>query len=111
MVLEIIGAALLLAFGLFAIYFSIEEAPSDTRLWIVMLLGILAIGLGSWIIITKLTLAFILKKIAGLVLGAVGLFLLIGFPDIADYQYSGMSKAGIFIGLVLLIIGAYLVFF
>lgn len=112
MVLDIIAAAVLLAFGILTIWFSFESSLNDKNLVLVLLVGIAAIIAGGWIIITKLTLALILTKLAGLVLAGVGLFLVIGFPDVnLDYQRVGMSKAGVFIGLILLIIGAYLLFF
>ena len=112
MVLDIVVAAVLLAFGFLTIWFSFESDLNDKNLVLVLLLGIAAILAGGWIIITKITLALLLTKLAGLILAGLGLFLVIGFPDVnKDYQRVGMSKAGVFIGLVLLIIGAYLLFF
>src|SRR3989338_8286135 len=107
MVFEIIVAAVLLAFGILTIWFSFgnESDLNDKNLILVLLVAIAAIIAGGWIIITKLTLALVLTKLAGLVLAGIGLFLIIGFPDVnPDYQRVGMSKAGIFIGLILLII-------
>ena len=112
MVFDIIVAAVLLAFGILVIWFSFESDLNDKNLILVLLVAVAAIIAGGWIIITKLTLALVLTKLAGLVLAGIGLFLIIGFPDVnPDYQRVGMSKAGIFIGLILLIIGAYLLFF
>ncbi len=112
MVLEIILAAVLIAFGIISILFSINEDVGDKQLIVVMLIGIAAIVGGGWIILTKITLWILLAKLAGLILAGLGLFLIIGFPDVEpDYQLKGMSNAGVFIGLILLIIGAYLLFF
>ena len=112
MVLDIIAAAVLLAFGILSIWFSFESDLNDKNLILVLLVAVAAIIAGGWIIITKLTLALVLTKLAGLVLAGIGLFLIIGFPDVnPDYQRVRMSKAGIFIGLILLIIGAYLLLF
>ncbi|MEK6888172.1 MAG: hypothetical protein AABX14_04480 [Candidatus Aenigmatarchaeota archaeon] len=112
MVFDIIVAAVLLAFGILSIWLSFESDLNDKNLILVLLVAIAAIIAGGWIIITKLTLALVLTKLAGLVLAGIGLFLIIGFPDVnPDYQRVGMSKAGIFIGLILIIIGAYLLFF
>src|SRR3990167_5892333 len=111
MVLEIIAAAVLIAFGLLAVYFSLENKPGDKDLLVVLLIGIASFIAGAWIIFTKLTLAVILTKLAGLVLAFIGAFLIFGFPDISDYQPAGMSKAGVFVGLVFLIIGGWLLFF
>lgn len=112
MVLEIIFAAVLIAFGIISILFSINEEVNDKQLLGILLLGIAAIVGGGWIILTHVTLWILLAKLAGLILAGIGLFLIIGFPDVEpDYQLKGMSNTGVFIGVVLLIIGAYLLFF
>jgi hypothetical protein len=109
--LDIIGAAVLLAFGMLVVYFSLEEGISDEKLMLILIAGVICIVAGLWILITKITLAVILKKLGGLILTGVGLFLIVGFPDISEYQSSGMSTTGIFIGLILFFIGIWFLFF
>ena len=112
MVLEIIFAAVLIAFGIVSIYFTIESDANDKKMAIILLIGAAAIIGGAWIILTHLTLAVVLTKLAGLILAGMGIFLIFGFPDImGEYQREGMSKAGAFFGIILLVIGAYLLFF
>lgn len=111
MALEILIAAILIAFGLLSIYFSIEEGMSDNRLILILVIGILSVAAGLWLIFTKISLALILKKLAGLLLAGFGLFMILGFPDIPDYQYQGMAFSGIFIGIVVFVVGAYLLLF
>ena len=111
MVLEIIIGAILIAFGIMTIYFSIGKGVSDPKLMGMLILGLLSAGAGIFVLVKALTLIVILKKIAGLALGAAGLFFVLGFPDIVDYQMEGMGRAGVFIGIVLLVIGAWLLFF
>ncbi|MBI2972021.1 MAG: hypothetical protein HYY37_06375 [Candidatus Aenigmarchaeota archaeon] len=111
MVLDILAAAILIAVGVMAIYFSIESGLKDMELTIVIFLGIMAVAIGGWIILSKLTLFLVLQKLAGLILVGVGLFLVIGFPDLVEYQAFGMSRAGALIGLVLLIFGIFLLLF
>jgi hypothetical protein len=116
MVLEIIIAAILIAFGILVIYFGIsgEIALGDTRFMGVLALGVLSVMVGSWAILSKITILLILKKIGGLLLALFGLFLVTGFPDLEEYQgfsHYGFSKAGIFIGIVVFIVGAWLLFF
>ena len=111
MVFEIILAAVLIAFGLMTVYFIIDTGVSDQKLMGILLLGLLCIGGGVYVLLQALTLAVILKKLAGLVLILVGLFFIIGFPDIIDYQPSNFGRAGIFIGIVLMVIGIWLLFF
>ncbi|MEM7819755.1 MAG: hypothetical protein QXD48_02920 [Candidatus Aenigmatarchaeota archaeon] len=107
---DVVLGAVLLAFGLLVIYFSTEESKKEEQFLISLLIGIACVLAGGWIIITKITLALLLKRIAGLVFAGIGLFLIIGFPDAAEYQRIGMSKAGVFIGLIFFIIGLYLMF-
>lgn len=112
MVLEIILAAVLVAFGVISILFSLNEDVGDKQLIAVLLIGIAAIVGGAWIILTHITLWILLAKLAGLILAGLGMFLIIGFPDVEpDYQLRGMSNFGVFIGVILLIVGAYLLFF
>ncbi|MBI4014767.1 MAG: hypothetical protein HY365_02330 [Candidatus Aenigmarchaeota archaeon] len=108
MVLEFIVAAVLLAFGFMSVYFSIEQRLADRNLMLFLLGGILCMAIGGWIVLSKITVGFLLKKIAGILLTAVGAFLVIGFPDVTDYQKEGMTKLGIFIGLVLGFLGVWL---
>lgn len=111
MVVEVIVGAVLVAFGFFAIFIGAGEGFDDHKLLIVLLLGILAVIAGSWMIISTLTLGVLLRKIAGLVIGGIGLFLIFGFPDSSDYQTGEMAFTGIFIGLIMAIIGAYFIIF
>lgn len=111
MVLEIIIAAVLIAFGIMSIYFTISMDVKDMRLMLVLIIGAVSLIAGMWLIISTLTLGVVLKKLAGLVLAAFGVFLVVGFPDISEYQQFGFSKAGIFIGIILTVIGAYLLVF
>ncbi len=112
MVLEIILAAVLIAFGALSIWLSIGGDVNDKNLIVILLVGIAAIIGGGWIILTHVSFWVLLAKLAGLILLGLGLFLIIGFPDVnPDYQLEGMSAAGVFFGIILLIIGAYLLFF
>jgi len=108
---DVIAGAVLLAFGLLVIYFSTEALKSDEKYFLALLVGIICIVAGGWIILTHVTLALILKRLAGLILTGVGVFIITGFPDVTpDYQPKEMSRAGLLIGLILLIVGLYLLF-
>src|SRR3989338_2691139 len=112
MVLEIVLAAVLIAFGIASIYFTIESKANDRKMIIVLLIGAAAIIGGAWIILTNVTLFVLLTKLAGLILAGIGVFLIFGFPDImGEYQRESMSKAGVFFGIIFLIVGAYFLFF
>jgi len=111
MVFDILGGSLLLAVGILAIYFSVESKVQDTEFLVMFLLGFVAAIAGGWILITRLTIAVILTKLAGLILIIIGVFLTFEFPDIDQYQRAAMSKTGILLGLFLLIFGIYLFVF
>src|SRR3989338_5905239 len=111
MVLEIIIGAILVGFGIMTIYFSIGEGIGDPKLMGILVLGLIATGAGIFVLVKELTFIVIIKKLTGLILGAVGLFFILGFPDISDYQRPGMSKAGIFLGIFLTVTGIWLLFF
>ncbi len=111
MVLDIIGAAVMIAFGLLAIYFSAEEGLSDAKMLIVLFIGTILIIAGGWIIVSRITLAELLAKIAGIVFVFIGFFLIWGFPDIEQYQPGGMGKAGVFLGAIFFVVGLYLLLF
>ena len=111
MVLDVIAAAVLLAFGILAIYFSIDSDVRDSKFLMILLIGIAAVVAGGWILITKITIAVLLTKIAGIILLLLGLFLLVEFPDIMQYQVKGFSKTGVFFGIVFFIVGIWLLIF
>lgn len=111
MLLEAIGGIILFVFGIFAIYFSLSEGYEDSHLLAVLIVGFLCIIVGGWAILSQLTLAFLLRKLTGLILLGLGFFLIWGFPDITDYQPDDMSKTGVFLGVILFLIGVYLLVF
>ena len=84
---------------------------SDVKLMLIIVLGAVCIGVGGWNLILKVTLGLIIKKIAGLVLAGIGLFLITGFPTTSDYQPHDMSRAGVLIGLILFILGVWWLLF
>jgi hypothetical protein len=112
MVFDIIVGAILLAFGIIAIYMSIEESKdADIKFLVILLIGIIFAITGGWILVTTITLEVIIRKIVGIGLALFGFFMITGFPDVEEYQSHDMGRAGIIIGLVVLIIGIYLVLF
>ena len=111
MVWEIILAAILMAFGILSIYLSIEEGISDPKLMLILFIGIACVVAGLWIIIEKLTITLILRKLLGLGLTGFGIFLILGFPDVKDYQRFEMARSAIFIGLIVFILGIYFLLF
>ncbi len=111
MVLDIIAAAIAIAFGFIAIYFGIENKETDQQFLVVLIVGaILVIG-GGWYILSTITLWVLLKKLAGFIIGAVGVFLMFGFHDAPDYQPGEFAMTALFIGIILTIVGIYLLFF
>jgi hypothetical protein len=108
--IEIIIAALLIVFGFFILY-RLDRGISDKEVLLIIILGFLSIASGAWIIIRGIGLWTIIKKLIGLCLLGIGGFLTISFPDVTDYQPEGFGLTGIFIGLVMLVLGIYLILF
>lgn len=111
MILEVAGAAVMIAFGILAIYFSAGENMGDSQMLIVLIIGLILVIAGGWIIVTQISLVALLAKIAGIIFAFFGFFLIWGFPDITQYQGEGMSKFGIFLGVIFFILGIYLLLF
>lgn len=111
MVLEIIGASVMIAFGVLAIFFSIDSGVNDMKMFIIMIIGLMLMIGGGWIIVTSISLAVLLAKIAGILLIALGFFMLTGFPDLYEYQTREMTKAGVFLGVIFFVVGFYLLLF
>ena len=111
MVLDVIGAAVLMSFGILAIYFAIDGDAKDSKFLLILLLGLAAFVAGGWILITKITVIVLLTKISGFILLLLGLFLIVEFPDVTQYQIEGFSRAGVFFGIIFFIIGIWLLIF
>lgn len=108
--IEVIIATILITFGFFSLYYLAKGDANETQALAVLLIGLLSIIVGGWIIFTNLQ-EVIWIKVRGIISIIVGLFLLIKFPDVSQYQKEGFSLIGIFIGLVLLILGIYWLIF
>jgi len=50
-------------------------------------------------------------KVVGSILAFFGILLIIYFPTEADHEIQGFTFSGIFIGIVLILVGAVLVIF
>ena len=68
------------------------------------------LGLGIFTIITYF-LWGISPKIVGGVLGVIGVAIMIYFPAATTHQLPSMARAGIMIGIMILLIGAAIVLF
>ncbi|MBI5347142.1 MAG: DUF308 domain-containing protein [Candidatus Aenigmarchaeota archaeon] len=109
--IDIIIAAVLIAFGIIVLARITEAKYGDQRALLVLIIGISCILAGAWLILSAIgAVMFVLTKILGLLLLAAGIFYIGFFPDVKRYQREGMSNVGIFIGFILAIIGFYLVF-
>ncbi len=109
--IDIIVAAIFITFGVIVLSRIPEADYGDQNTLIVLIVGIGCILGGIWIILTAIgAILFMLTKIFGLLLISIGIFLFGFFPGIKNYQGQGMSNVGIFIGMILAIIGFYILF-
>ncbi len=82
----------------------------EERLAVLGEAGAVLLGLGVFIVILYF-LWGISPKIVGGVLGVLGAAIMIYFPAATTHQLPSMARAGIFIGIIILLIGAAIVLF
>jgi hypothetical protein len=75
-----------------------------------ILIGLGVFGVILIIIGVLVGIIILMAKALGLVLLLAGIFLVVFFPDIEDFQPLGMSKTGILLGIILLVVGVWLIF-
>ena len=76
-----------------------------------ILVGLGLLGLLLLIVTTLVGVVLLVKKALGLIVLLFGIFMLLWFPDVPDYQYEGFVKPGIWIGLAAVIVGIILLIF
>lgn len=54
---------------------------------------------------------WLMRKWFGIILIAIGILIIIYFPQIGEYQSKGFTRAGLLIGVILIISGAILLIF
>lgn len=105
----IIIAAILIAVGIFLIYFLDRVMKKeDWEMYVALGVGIVLILTGLYVAFYNIPIEILQKKLAGFIIGVIGFFLVFKAPDITDYQPSSFGGLSILIGLFLLIIGLYL---
>ncbi len=108
MIIQIIGI-ILLALGIW-MTLTWDRSVDNKTLTIVILLGILFIFIGVKILFGSLSFELIERRIVGIIFGFVGVYFIIGFPDVvADYQSPGMTWFMTFLGIIFVVASAYLI--
>ncbi len=108
MILQII-AILLISLGVWMIL-TWDRGIDNKTLAIVLTLAIVFIFVGVKILFIGVSSALLLRRLTGIILGAIGVFFIIGFPDVvADYQSPGMTWLMTFIGIIFVVSSAYLI--
>jgi hypothetical protein len=74
-----------------------------------ILIGLGVVGVILLIIAVLVGIVVLLVKALGILIILGGIFLIIFFPDIEDFQPLGMSKTGIVLGIILLIAGVWFI--
>lgn len=115
-VVGIIGAVLI-AIGIFLfIFLGSIRAWGNTAMWVSILIALASILGGGSLIAATVSWEIIRIKIVGLVLVLFGVFMFGYFPGISQiypsrYQPMAMGRFGMFLGLVSLLVGIYLLVF
>ena len=79
-----------------------------------ILVGLGLLGILILIATTLVGVVLLVKKALGLLLILFGVFMLIGFSDVSgvqDYQLPSMTRKGIWIGILAVILGLYFLIF
>ncbi len=70
-----------------------------------LLIGLALIGVVVLALGVIVGLIFLLWKFLGIGLVLLGIFMIIFFPDVTDYQRSSVSWAGVFLGFIFIAAG------
>lgn len=120
---EAIMGAILVAFGIFVLFslgnpqLSLKHFVGPKGMYLSLLIGLAAFLGGGWLILKTIPIEVLKMKLVGLVLFGFGFFLLFHFPGITGFsvfmrhQPISMSRTGMLLGLILFIIGLYLLIF
>ncbi len=109
--METLIGAILLAVGILVFYFSKESKKGDKYYMYMLIISIVCTVLGGWLVFHNITREMIMRKIYGLIMLLAGGFLAVLFPGATRYQNKDFAITGILIGLTLLFLGFYWLFF
>jgi len=117
---EIAFGSFLIAVGLFVLYmlggkYRGKYVPM-LGMGLSLVIGIGGVIAGGWFLFRGLPVEFLTIKALGFVLFGFGFFLLFYFPasysgTVPRYQVAEMTRTAFFFGLVLFLIGAYILLF
>jgi uncharacterized membrane protein HdeD (DUF308 family) len=106
----VILAAILIAVGVFLLY-NLDRDIADNKLLKIVLPGIVLIVLGMYLLFGNIPVEVIKKKVWGIVLSAAGFWTAFRFPDNMDHQPEAFGWTAFIFGIMLMIVGIFLVFF
>ncbi len=101
----------LFAIGVFLLILVHKNKYEETKLYFMLFLALSSLFLSSYLMFSDVSLEIIRRKALGFVLGGLGFLLTFIYPTTSDYQPVGMSYAGVFIGVLLLIGGIVMILF
>jgi hypothetical protein len=76
-----------------------------------IMIGLVILGIILLVVGGLIGFVLFVKQGLGIVLIIFGVFMMIGFPEVGEYQPSGFSWAGVLIGLIMIALGIWLIFF
>lgn len=106
MIFDVIGI-FLIALGIFGLHQAIERGKEDKETIILIVISLIILLVGGAIIISKIGFEAIIRKFLGIFCILFGAFLFGIFPG-AGYTPPGFKYVGIFFGLLIFVIGIYL---
>ncbi len=108
--LLMIAAAILIALGIFLLYF-LDRELEENKMYLILFIGLAFVALGIYIVFVAISAELIKTKILGLAMAVAGFWLAFKFPGASEMQGEGFGFAGIILGLILMIIGIILFIF
>lgn len=103
--------AVLVGLGLFLLIKTIEMGKGDKETIIYFFISLGLIIGGCYGLISVISIDVLMKKIGGILSTLIGFFLLFKFPGREGYGVEEFVNLGMLIGLVLLVIGIWLILF
>lgn len=102
-------AAILIALGIFILYF-LDRDIEDKKMYVALFGGGALVLGGIYLLFYTIPADIIKRKVIGLFLSIVGFWMTFKFPGATEYQ-GEMGYTGILLGLVMLIFGIYWLLF
>lgn len=102
-------AAILIALGIFILYF-LDRGIKDKEMYGAMFGGGILLLAGIYLLFYTIPADIIKRKVLGMAIGTIGFWMTFKFPGATEYQ-GEMGYTGIIFGIIMLVVGIYWLLF